>query len=153
MSLNCIEISNISKYLAKVFSKIPSKDQKFLLIDMDKNILYTPSAGYYECKNFDSLKKLIQKILGEIDIEKIFLSRGIDEKWIEQNIKLLIGATTNPNILMLMTSPRRGTSIDSSLLSRLVSIIPIKKKKLLFKKQIDPETIAELIELYSSILR
>jgi hypothetical protein len=107
-------------------------------------------------KNFDSLKKLIQKILGEIDIEKIFLSRGIDEKWIEQNIKLLIGATTNPNILMLMTSPRRGASIDSSLLGRLVrlvSVIPIKKKKLLFKKQIDPETIAELIELYSSILR
>jgi hypothetical protein len=120
---------------------------------MDKNILYTPSAGYYECKNFDSLKKLIQKILGEIDIEKIFLSRGIDEKWIEQNIKLLIGTTTNPNILMLMTSPRRGASIDSSLLGRLVSIIPIKKKKLLFKKQIDPETMAELIELYSSILR
>ncbi|MEM2200724.1 MAG: hypothetical protein QW775_02000 [Ignisphaera sp.] len=148
---NCVEITHVYMYLNKVLSKLSKNMMKFIIVDVSKYILYAPNIGYYECIDIKQLKELIRKILGNIstDIDRIFVSKNIDEKWIEQNIKLLLKIPLNQNLLLFKVSPNQ--KLDPAL-NKIVSVIPLKKREFIFKKRLNITTIIELIELYASIL-
>lgn len=148
---NCVEITHIYLYLAKVLSSIKKDMTKFMIVDVNNYILYAPNIGYFECVDMKQLKELIRKILSNssTDIDRIIISKNIDEKWIEQNIKLLLKVPLNQNLLMYKVSPNQK---PPSALSKVITIIPLKKREFLIKKRLDVTTIIELIELYASIL-
>ncbi|MEM4789690.1 MAG: hypothetical protein QXV06_07880 [Ignisphaera sp.] len=120
-----------------------------MIVDISKHIIYAPNVGYFECDDLKSLKELTKKILDNADIDKILISKGIDEKWIEQNMRMLLKISQNKNTLLFKVSPNQNIN---PILGRIVDIIPIKKRKFLLKKQLDTETVIKLIELHALML-
>lgn len=145
---NCVEVTHIYNYLTKILST-HKNNIKFMIVDINKYIIYAFNVGYFECNNQKSLKELVKKILDNADIDKILISRGIDEKWIEQNIKILLKIILGKNTLLFKISPNQNII---PALNKIVGVIPLKKRKFLLKKSLDTSTIIELIELYTSIL-
>lgn len=137
-SAACVYIEDISKHLDSMLSKLPNRDQGFILVDLNENALYTPKIGFYECKDLSSLKMLVQKLLEELNVDRIYVGKGIDEKWLEEHLYMLLN-TRNPS------------NVNPILLGKVLNVIPVKRRHLLLKTRVDTTLILNVIEAYSKI--
>jgi len=132
----CVEIALISSHLSDIISRLPEASRKFLVVDVKELIVYSPSSGYYVCSDLEVLKEFVKKILGETKPDRVFICKGIDEKWIEKNRWIFL--EEDHKVVIAQT------------LGRVVDIIPTKTRGFLKPRMIDPNIIVDLIALYST---
>ena len=139
MISRCIEIQRVTEHLDKIVSKLLRKDRKFVIIDVDTYTVLAPGIGFFECGNFTLLKSLVEQIIKEHDIDKIYIGKNIDERWLEENIPLFVQDIEDPSRINLLT------------LGKVLGIIPTKRKGLLTKHRIDAGTVLNALDLYASL--
>lgn len=137
---DCIEVAHISEHLYNILSKFPKKSRYFVLVDIDKYTVFKPDTGFYECKDIQSVKNLLHKLLNELklNIDRVYIGKGTDEKWLENNIHLFTQRKIDTSSIGVIT---RG---------KILAIIPT-KKGVLIRRYTSLELILNVIELYTKI--
>lgn len=135
----CAYVERTSIYLTDIVNKYIEKSKRnFVVIDIDNYTVYTPRGGFFECNTIDSLKELAVEMARKSKVDRIYIAKNLDEKWIADNIYLF----TLDN-----SSIRKHVLINA--LGRILNIIPIKRRSLFNRKHISPETIIDVIDLYT----
>lgn len=135
----CVYIERSSTYLLTLVNKYIAKNKRnFMVIDVSRYTVFIPKHGVYECSDIYSLKGFTSDMLKKIDVDRIYIAKNIDEKWLTENLYLF----------SIDASDSRNYVLES--LGKILNIVTIKKKRgFLSTKRIEPEAVLGMIDLYT----
>jgi len=112
--------------------------RNFMIIDIGRHTVFIPKYGVYECSDIYSLKGFALDMLKKIDVDRIYIAKNVDEKWLTENLYLF----------SIEAPDSRNYVLES--LGKILNIITIKKKRrFLSTKRIEPEAVLSIIDLYT----